>query len=152
VLVREAFLQDAYLDTSETILPEQPSTVEIATDDGPGPARLDAAFRDSTLVPAAELGLALAHSSDGLVPAGRWIPLLNHPDMHTSVVRPDLLDAEILKSARNRAPSRRMVAASARRGPRCVASRSGRHRRHLSAGGHRHGAPSGSAQSALTSS
>jgi hypothetical protein len=99
VLVRAAFFQDAYLDTSETILPEEPSTVELASDDGPSPARLDAAFRDSLLVPG-ELGLALANSSNGLVPAGRWIPLLNHPDVYTSVVRPDLLDAEILKSHR----------------------------------------------------
>ena len=101
VFVRETLFQDAFLNTSETIVTDEPRAVGIGNerDRGPIPARLDPGLAEISVV-ADELGLTLPDSGGGRLPAGSWLPLRHHPNVFASVVSPNLLDPDLLASHR----------------------------------------------------
>lgn len=98
--VRQNLFQDAYLDTSVITRDPGALTDDPALPDGPGPARLDIRYQD-VRIGQGELGLSVEDMSNEGVVAGRWNQARSQPGVYVSVVRPDLIDADIFAHHRD---------------------------------------------------
>lgn len=98
VFVRETFFQDAFLNTSPLVPGEAAAELEPAG--APSPARADPRFAGDLLAPT-NLGLVLDNEVPGRLAAGRWYPLRGNPGIFASVLRPNLVAAEVLQGHRD---------------------------------------------------
>jgi hypothetical protein len=99
VFVRETFFQDAFL-TSGEVSRTNVSGAGVAIEQDPSapwPAQVKQEIEGSLLTPV-DLGLLLEEDTGGRLAVGRWYANRGLRGVFTSVVRPDLLPADILQS------------------------------------------------------
>ncbi len=108
--VRDRFFQDAHLERGTAAAKSSADTPPSS--DGPQRALLGEAYAGSAVVPE-NLGIAVASPASGQLTLGEWYPAANASGVYLSVIQPQAVSNEILKSYPEAFPELDSVEASA---------------------------------------
>jgi hypothetical protein len=93
--VKDTFFKDAYREEARTVAGSVPQA-ESAPPDSPSPALIDPDYADRRMAPV-DLGIQVEGAAAGML-AGRWYAVKDNPGIFVSLIQPQAVAPEILRS------------------------------------------------------